>query len=301
MAIVRKLTLVFACFVATVLIDTSPTSAQGTPAVAGTGIEIPFDMGPRGHILVNVSLNGHEPVPFALDTGAGRTVVNQARLSALGLEERSSTDTVQGAHGQFEMGLTDVGSLSVGGAALGALELGTMDLTNVEGDDMTLFGVLGFDVLSRFDLTLDFVSNTVVLHPLAADPDDCAVCQGEIWAPFDLVGGTHIEIEVSISDQPIAAILDTGSGRTGMNRRAATAIGVELPATVPGGHAAALKVGELKLGSSVLARDVIVGVVDLPVFAALGFADEPAMLLGTGTLAGRRVGISYGLRRLSVE
>lgn len=55
------------------------------------------------------------------------------------------------------------------------------------------------------------------------------------------------------------------------------------------------------MGEGALARSVPVGVIDLPAFAALGMSDGPAILLGTGVLAGRRVGISYGLNRISIE
>ena len=295
----------FACAVASLMAvaggGVDIADAQDAPIVVDGGVEIPFVSGSRGHILVDVALNGQAPVQFALDTGAGRTVVNEARLAELGLEGRTSSEVVQGAHEQSDLGFTEVGALSLGDVAIGGLELATMDLTHVEADDMALFGVLGFDVLSRFDLTLDFANSTVVLHPRAEALDECAVCEGEISVPFTLAGGTHIQTEVSISDQRISAILDTGSGRTGMNGLAATAIGVELPAAMPGGHAPALQVGAIELGGSVLARGVVVGVVDLPAFDALGLADQPALLLGTAPLAGRRVGISYGLRRLSIQ
>lgn len=301
MGIVSRWALVLMCLWAASPAEGTPVAAEAHGMGHGGPIEIPFALGPRGHILVDVAINGRDPVPFALDTGAGRTVVNQARLTSMGLTARPSGDTVQGAHGQSSMGVTEVASLSVGEASLGAIELGTMELSHVEADDMTLFGVLGFDVLSRFDLTLDFVGNTVVLHPRAEDAAGCGVCRGEVSAPFELAEGTHIQFEVSISDQPIAAILDTGSGRTGMNGLAARAIGVELPATPPGAHAPALRVGTLRLEGSALARDLMVGVVDLPALRALGLADEPAMILGTGALSGRRVGISYGLGRLYVQ
>ncbi|MDH5589689.1 MAG: aspartyl protease family protein [Gemmatimonadota bacterium] len=296
----RELFSLTACLVTTVLITVAPACAQGTPAVLDLIAETPFVLSPRGHILVDVALDGRDPVPFALDTGAGRTVVNQARLIDLGLEHRSSTQTVQGAHDRSALGFTDVDSLTVGGMALGAFELATMDLTHVESEDMPLFGVLGFDILSRFDLMLDLVNNTFSLYSPADSPDDCSVCQGPISVPFELAEGTHILVDLAISGQAIAAVLDTGSGRTGMNPLGARALGIELPATIPDRHGPALQVGEIMLGGKTLARDVIVGVVDLPAFKTLGLDNQPAILLGTGTLAGRRVGISYGLRRLSV-
>lgn len=301
MTTVSRMVCAFAFFVVIHPVAAQSAQGHGPGTVPDGGIEIPFELGPRGHIVVDLAVDGHEPVPFVLDTGAGRTVLNQARLSVLGLGDRPSGEFVQGAHGRLAMGLTEVGSLSIGEVALGGMEMATMDLSGIEAGDMTLFGVLGFDLLSRFDLTLDFVDETVAFHPRAEEWDGCAVCAGEVAVPFRLARGTHIELEVSISGQPITAILDTGSGRTGMNGLAARAIGVELPASVPGDHAPALQVGELRLGDGALARDLVVGVVELPVFEALGIGDRPALLMGTGALADHRIGISYGLGLLSVR
>jgi predicted aspartyl protease len=284
-----------------VLVEAQQNVPPPSKAQAEEPIEIGFTTGSRGHILVDVVMNGGDPVPFAVDTGAGRTVLNQGRVSGLGLVQRVSEDTVRGAHEEFALGLADVETLAIGTMVLGPIELGTMDLSHIESDDMPLYGVLGFDVLSRFDIVLDLGNETVEFHPRAVSLNDCAVCQGGLVVPFELAKGTHIRFEVTISDQPIVTILDTGSGRSGMNHVAATAIGIDLPPTSPGRHGPAVQVGELRVGDGVLARNLIVGVVDLPVFAALGVADGPAMLMGTEALAGRRVGISYGVGRLSIR
>jgi len=282
-----------------IALPSSRAGAQAAPPAADP-VVLPFSTGPRGHIVLAVEVNGSRRVPFVLDTGAGRTMLNRARLDSLGIVERASADTVQGAHGSASMGVADVASLTLGGLALGALELGTVDLSHVESRDMPVFGVLGYDVLSRFDLMIDFARETVTLHPRATSVGTCAVCAGGMSVPFELVQGTHIRFEVTISDQPIAALLDTGSGRSGMNYRAARALGVNLPPPAPGAHGPALQVGAVELGGGVLARNLVVGVVDLPAFTALGVADGPVMLLGTGALVGRRVGISYGVGRLSI-
>lgn len=279
----------------------SLAAAQGAPAYAGGPVTLPFTTGARGHVFVEVVVNGDRRVPFVLDTGAGRTVLNQARLDSLGVVQRASTDSLQGAHASFAMGVTEVESLVLGGIALGALELGTMDLAGFEASGMPVFGVLGYDVLSRFDVLLDFGQETIALHPRAGSVDACAVCAGPMTVPFSLAQGTIIRFEVTINGQPIAALLDTGSGRSAMNHLAAKAIGVELPPKPPGGHGPALQVDAVEVGGEVLVRNLIVGVVDLPVFTAVGVADGPTMLVGTGALVGRRVGISYGTGRLSFK
>lgn len=275
------------------------SSAAATPPTGS--FEVPFTLGPRGHLIVDVYLGGEGPFPFALDSGAGRTVVNRARLGPLGLVERPTGGIAQGAHETFDLGLADVAALEIGDVALDSLELAVMELSHIESPDMPLFGVLGYDVFGRWDLLIDLGAERVAFHPRAETESDCVVCSGDIVVPFVLNNGTHVQFEVVISDQSLTAILDTGSGRSGMNSLAANAIGVELPPARPGAHGPALQVGEMRLGDGVLARDVIVGVVDLPVFEQLGLAEGPAMLLGTAALAGKRVGIAYGLERMSVS
>ncbi len=273
--------------------------AAGAPPTGS--FEVPFTTGPRGHLMVDVYLNDEGPFPFALDTGAGRTVVNRTRLGPLGLVERPTGEIGQGAHETFDLGLADVASLELGDVALDSLELAVMELSHVESPDMPLFGVLGYDVFGRWDLLIDLGAERITFHPRAETESGCAVCSGDLVVPFELNSGTHVQFEVVISDQPMTAILDTGSGRSGMNSLAAKAIGIEVPPARPGAHAPALQVGELRLGDGVLARDVIVGVVDLPVIEQLGISQGPAMLLGTAALAGKRVGIAYGLERMSVS
>ena len=59
--------------------------------------------------------------------------------------------------------------------------------------------------------------------------------------------------------------------------------------------------GHYGVGDAVLAMDRHVGVVDLAVFGAFGLGDSPAMLLGTGALGARVLGVAYGQRRLYLE
>ncbi|HSM13396.1 MAG TPA: aspartyl protease family protein [Thermoanaerobaculia bacterium] len=285
------------------ILCTSVLALGALPGDAGPALprQIPFTTGPRGHLIVEVALNGRGPFHFALDTGASHTVVNRARLGALELVERPSGHTGQGAHETIELGLADVSELELGGIELRSLEVAVMDLSHVEVPGMPLFGVLGFDVFGRWDLELDLASERVVLHPRAETESACAVCSGDLVVPFELVNGTHIRFEIVVSGQPMTALLDTGSGRSGMNRHAVRALGIDLPPAPEGAHGPALKLGEVNLGDGVLARDLVVGVVDLPAFVQLGVSEGPAVLLGTGAFAGKRIGIAYGLHRMSVS
>jgi len=290
-----------------VLLAPALALAAWTHALAEPVAVVPFRFDAGGHVIVDVAVNGGEAMPFALDTGAGRTVLNADRLAGLGVSERPAPGAVvQGAHDSRDLGALRLRTLSFGGIAIEDFDVATMSLAHVERDGDPMYGVLGVDVLARYDLRIDFPAGTVALWPRAETTDDCEVCSGTIDAPFRLAHGTHVVFDVTIDDVAIPAILDTGSGRTGMNVAAARAIGVELPAHRDGaapttGHGPMLRVGRLRVGDAVLATDQTVGVVDLPVFAAFGPADEPAMLLGTGALRDRVLGVSYGVQRLYVR
>jgi predicted aspartyl protease len=281
----------------------------GAPSVAAPVTEVPFRYDAAGHVVVDVHVDGGEPLPFVVDTGAGRTVLNSGRLDALRVHERETADArAQGAHGTHRLGGAHLESLRLGDLAIEDLDVVTMDLSHVEPAGEPSYGIVGVDVLGRYDLRIDFENRTVSFHPRSTAGEPCEVCTGTIQASFEMAQGTHVVFDVGIGDVAIPTILDTGSGRSGMNRAAARAIGVDLapfdeePLKAGAGHhGPVLQVGELRVGDAVLATDQHVGVVDLPVFGAFGLEDSPAMLLGTGALQGRVLGLAYGQRRLYVR
>ncbi|MDH3431132.1 MAG: hypothetical protein OEQ14_14110 [Gammaproteobacteria bacterium] len=100
------------------------------------------------------------------------------------------------------------------------------------------------------------------------------------------------------------AVLDTGAGHSGLNGKAAAALGVTPPsmsADAPAGHGFALQTGPVRVGDSILVERATLHLMDHPVMEALGLADHPAMLMGTDQLTGRTVTICYGLGRLFLQ
>jgi predicted aspartyl protease len=287
------------------------------PALCAAAIEpiarVPFDLGPRGHVLVTVSIDG-APAVFAIDTAAGTNVVATRWASTAGPAlTAEGTVEVHGAHGSSSATTTRIGRLELGGMAVRDEPALIMDLSHVEGPDMRLDGVIGVPVLEDYDVILDFDASEVSFYPRGSI---ARLARGQPHAYGAMLGpdpglsphANLVFVEVRYDGVPITAVLDTGSGRSGINSAAAAALGIALPEGFEGtldhggGHGtfAALPSMELAFGEGRLRSEDPVAIVDLPVFESLGLDRRPAMLLGTNFLAGRRVGFDYAARRVTL-
>lgn len=279
------------------------------PVLADTGrdglvVELPFELGPRGHILVPVSVNGQAPATFAVDTGAGMNVINARYATSLGgALPAGEAIQVAGAHANTEAKMTRFDQLEMGTLTAREAPALIMDLSHVEGPDMQLDGLIGAPLLRNYDVVFDFAASRLALYEVGTLAD-IGQARPHTVAPIE-PGPGHgqvILLGVSFQDQPMLAVLDTGSGRSGINSPAATALGIDVPAGMAAAHQggatmhaprAALPSMEIELGDGRLASSTPVAIIDLPVFGPLGLADRPAMLLGTNFLTGRRLGIDY--------
>ena len=278
-----------------VLFCTAASVSAATEAPASTS-RLDFELGPRGHVLVPVSING-QPGIFALDTAASANVIHPRFAKKIGLDYSDSEEFLgQGAHHEIAVRPTRFDSMTVGGLSEKNVDAAVIDLSYVEGPDMQLDGLIGAPFLSKFDVTIDFDNRFVAFAaPRNRNGDD--------GHRFGLQHGALIYLDVIFNDQTITAVLDTGAGRSAINFAAAEALGIntaDLPDSSHGHSAstmhqpaAAIPDVTLELGDSSLSSKAHVGIVDLPVFASLGLSDKPAMILGTNFLESRKLEIDY--------
>lgn len=153
-------------------------TAFSRPATAGTPVawkgargrvELPFRY-QRGHVWVMLSVNGAPPAAFILDTGAFNTCLDRAYAQTLGLLAEG-THTAEGVGGYDTFGFTRIQSLGwttpAGvGVEVRDLRAGVIalqgSLSSAEWNRTA--GLLGYDVLSRFTLELDFDRQVLMLH-----------------------------------------------------------------------------------------------------------------------------------------
>ena len=184
-----------------------------------------LDMLPSEHrIIVSASLNGTK-TPMLVDTGAGFSHLSDKTVTALGLTRQESQvkslDLYGGASREF--------------VRLDTIELGPLRGKNVNmmiwpGRDVEFNGLIGGDMLERYDVELNFVTHKLNLF----SPDHC---EGKVvyWpatagtvVPFSMrspyVGGGHdaqIRLPVTLDGKTFRAIVDTGAPGTAISAGAA--------------------------------------------------------------------------------
>lgn len=264
-----------------------------------------FTWSPRGHVLVPVSIDGSEPLVFVLDTAAGKTSVTQNLADRLGLEEvPGERAPTLGMHGKTENPVVELPSVTVGEVHVEGVEAIVLDLDHITRGEWRADGILGMDFLTQFDVRLDFGAGSVSFYSRASDRSSCIACPAGVEGiEFETIAPGFIVLPATVDAKPVSAVLDSGSGHSGINVSAATALGVNLPPMPPGtptGHGFGLQTGPVLLGDTILSERVALRVMDHPVMESLGLADRPTMLLGTDQLQGRTVTICYGLKTLFV-
>lgn len=113
-------------------------------------------------IVVDTIIEGVQK-RFVLDTGAAATVVDSEAALELGLEEQHRL-VGRGAGGDVEMGMVEVRSIRVGDSEVRDLTCLVMDLGGLRERIVDpIDGILGYDFLSRFVLTIDYGQRALTL------------------------------------------------------------------------------------------------------------------------------------------
>lgn len=112
-------------------------------------------------IIVPVSINDSGPYAFLLDTGSGKTMIDQKLADELGLPQVGERK-ILGVLGSAKMSVVRANSVSVAGATISDLNVSStanrMSVSKVRG-------VLGQDFLQQFDVLIDYRHLIVQLAP----------------------------------------------------------------------------------------------------------------------------------------
>lgn len=134
------------------------TGAAPRPPAGGTVIHY----SPGQHIMVDVRINGAASARLLLDTGADRTLISPRALAAAGvsLSRTVATGRIVGVTGSDRVPYVMIDSLEVGDVRVGRMGVGAYDVAEAMGD-----GLLGRDVLGRFNVAIDPAQGRVTLSP----------------------------------------------------------------------------------------------------------------------------------------
>ena len=262
-------------------------------------------------VPVTVATTGHATVPvngtfgvrqFVFDTGAEGSAVYAGFADEVGLQP-SGSETLQGQTGSAELPLVRLEFLDLDGTRKGPIEALRLD---PRADGIPLAGIIGLDVFGDRTIDFDLPRRTLVLLAPGERPSG-------LNGPGVLAtrtAGDLLTVPVRIGRTEAVAVIDTGARKTRINWKLGRALGLD-PAKLDKGdivqgatnsavETGATRVRNVRLGPRALS-DAPVLVADLPVFAAFGVADKPAIILGLDWLDQTRLVIDFPARLVWFE
>lgn len=253
--------------------------------------------------LVDVTMNGQK-VRMVLDTGAEGSLVFESALDKLNLATDPLVRTL----------VTGVGGISSHNNALvEKLEMGSVSRRNLSISVVAMkpllngrtAGLLGNDVLERFDVDLDFPHNHVTLYQQRRCPGgvpDWTTPAEALPRPRQGQALPATVTELLLDGVKQNAVIDTGASFSGIDRRGALAsgamedaLGADRQSTSQGINAAVTAVGahrfrSMQVGSETIADPVVLVTARPDMLGNRNFG----MLLGEEYIRKHRLWIAYG-------
>jgi predicted aspartyl protease len=170
--------------------------------------ELPMTLN-AGHVVIPASANGKD-LTMGIDTGGYGSSLTDAGAARLGLTGSEVARFGAVVHGTGKL------QISAGSVRLDKLRIGNLELDRVSLPEFMAFpgadGLIGPDILSKYDVELDFGGKIFRLfktHPCA----DHAVTWTNSYAvlPFTFTQNGHVRVRVTLDGQDAGAILDTGA------------------------------------------------------------------------------------------
>src|SRR5438270_9015267 len=153
-----------AALTALCLVSAAEARAPVPGKAAPRSFEVPYRLTVPKHILVRAKINGKGPFNFILDTGAPALFVSTKACKKLGVEPDK---TGWGTFDTFEM---------EGGLVIKKARARIDDPPQLEGMNALglagceLHGVIGYDLLARYRIDIDFTSDKLTFTPLNWTP-----------------------------------------------------------------------------------------------------------------------------------
>ncbi|MBN1211280.1 MAG: aspartyl protease family protein [candidate division Zixibacteria bacterium] len=170
-------------------------------------VTIPFDYR-LGHIYLKAVINGKKSAWFILDSGASGNIYHTAILDDLSLPLVGSLPA-KGIGGFDEVQLVRSDSVTIGELTLYNQVSGVSDLTGIGlpgRDGLPFGGVLGYDLLSRFPLMVDYRDSTLTVF----NPDSFTPPDSGHMIPFQLTMQVPT-IKAELNGIPGSFIIDLGN------------------------------------------------------------------------------------------
>lgn len=256
--------------------------------------------------FVTLSANGHS-VTLILDTGAEKTVLTPEAAQLLDAR-RPSVEfqrRVRGIHGDLATHEVELRSFAAGEVTIPWRRVLVAPVRTAQVFQAPLDGLLGSDVLSDFDVDLDFPEHLIAFY----QKQNCPTATPNWANPYSALStglspAGRFFFPVQLDGHRLIATIDTGSQLTVLGMAAARSLGVTEAAlsrdramTMQGVTGTPIssrlhRFAKMELGNLVLRNPEIV-VTNLNI-------READMVLGVDLLSTRRLWLSYGSRRIFI-
>jgi predicted aspartyl protease len=204
----------------------APSAAFGACAAAPVA-DVPLSES-RSKLLLPVGIEG-SPEQIMLDTGAGITAISTETADRLEIlhdfDHHFELGGVGGANSVLNIGKIE--RFDIGPLRLAHMRVPIIEQSMRSDSGAMVAGLLGADILHRFDVDLDIPGGRLTLWR----PDACrggAPSWADAVTPvsIELDDNNHILLPVRVDDITLNGMLDTGAGEFTLTNRAALRAGM---------------------------------------------------------------------------
>ncbi len=257
-------------------------------------------------VVVPARING-ETVGLAVDSGAQTTAVTPELVATLDLrpDPGMSAHRLVGLGGNAYSQVVALDSLQLGGVTYRKIDVFAASLGAVGRGDLAVSGLIGEDLLSRYDVGLDIGHREISLYTVRG----CAAVSPP-WGtatpiPIRLSEHNHLVFPVELDGHRLTAMLDTGAGGDLLLERGAEALRLTPDKLAHDRAGTGQGIGEravdvrvhgfstLQVGAETI-HDPVIGVSN-------GSDNDVDLILGMGFLRSRQVFVSHATAQMFVR
>jgi predicted aspartyl protease len=220
---------------------------------------------------------GGSSATLYLDTGAARTYFDRASVQRLGLCTRPTDDRAAGVGGGDQVvSYVALPDFSIGPCPLPAVEAAVIDLSHINSrrqrrGDKPFDGGIGSDILDAREAVLDYSTSTLYLRKAEGaahvlDLTGFLAADGFLAVKLVRSKSGLLDVPARVGGFPATLSLDTGAGRTCLDRASAQRLALRTRPT--DGHAVGLGVADGAV-SNVALQDFSVGLCSVPAVEAV--------------------------------
>ena len=256
--------------------------------------------------VVPVRIND-ETVGLGVDSGAQFSTVTPELVAALDLrpDPGMSARRLAGLGGNAYSQVVGLDSLQLGGVTYRKIDVFAASLGALGRGDLAVSGLIGEDLLSRYDVGLDIGHREISLYTVRGCDTVSPPWGTAAPIPIRLSEHNHLVFPVELDGHRLTAMLDTGAGGDMLLERGANALHLTPDLLAHDSVVAGQGIGErgvdvrthkfttLRVGQETTQGPVI-GVSDASV-------EDIDLILGMGFLRGRQVFVSHATAQMFVR